>query len=148
MVINFYVLAFLCLGNQVLLVQRCHEAFGKGLYSMVGGKVEQGETAQEAIKREVHEEITLDIPQSAFQLAHTYHRVAREGEIEVIILCFKVDLTDMTAPYNNEPDKHDDMRFFSIDQLPKNIIGAHKQIIGEMRRGRIYSEAYHGPKGY
>ena len=60
--VSMFVLAFLCINNQVLLVRRFHATFGDGLYSLVGGKVEQGETARQAIKREVYEEVGLDIP--------------------------------------------------------------------------------------
>jgi ADP-ribose pyrophosphatase YjhB (NUDIX family) len=62
--VNIFVLAFLCIDNtNVLLARRCTQAFGSGLYSMVGGKVEQGETALKAIQREVFEETGLEIPQ-------------------------------------------------------------------------------------
>ena len=139
MIVNFYVLAFACLGNEVLLVRRSSDqTFGAGLYSMVGGKVEQGETARQAIKREVREETGLDIPETAFELMHTLHR--KGTETEFIALCFKVDLTGMPAPHNTEPDQHDDMRFFPLNQLPENIVPAHKQAIECIRKNVHYSE--------
>jgi 8-oxo-dGTP pyrophosphatase MutT (NUDIX family) len=136
--ITLYVLAYLCVGDRVLLVRRCSQDFGRGLYSLVGGKVEQDETALQAIKREVREEIALDIPESAFELVHTLHRSGTETNL--IILCFKVDISTMSAPCNNEHDKHDDMRFFKINEIPKNIIPAHKQVIECINRHIPYSE--------
>jgi len=136
--VNLFVVALLCVGDKVLLIRRLNQSFGQGLYSLVGGKVEKGETARLAIKREVHEETTLDIPESAFELVHTLHR--KGTETEFIALCFKVDIAQMPAPYNNEPDKHDDMRFFTFNELPTNIIPAHKQAIECIQKNINYSE--------
>ncbi len=108
--INLFALAFLCTGDTVLLARRCNATFGDRLYSLIGGKVEQGETARKAIKREVCEETALEIPEPAFELVHTLHR--KGTETELVALCFKVDITNMQAPRNNEPEKHDDMAVF------------------------------------
>jgi len=134
-----YVLAFLYMGSDVLLVRRCStQTFGAGSYSMVGGKVEQGEIARQALRREVLEETGLEIPPSAFELVHTMHRKGTESEF--IVLCFKTDIAGMPAPFNKEPDKHDDMRFFSIESLPENILPAHKQIIECAMQAIPYTE--------
>lgn len=136
--VNVFVLAFLTIGNQLLLVQRKNASFGDGLYSLVGGKVEQGETAKQAVRREVREETTLDIPEDAFTLVHTLHR--NGSETEFIALCFMADISTLSAPYNHEPDKHSDMRFFTFDALPKNILPAHEQIIRCVQQGINYSQ--------
>jgi 8-oxo-dGTP diphosphatase len=47
-------------GSRVLLVKRAHEPL-KGQWSVPGGAVEIGETLEEAIRREVLEETSLDI---------------------------------------------------------------------------------------
>ena len=105
---------------------------------MPGGKVEQGETAKYAIWREISEEVGLDIPQANFNLAHTFHRKGPEHEI--IVLVFKADIANMPAPINKEPEKHDAMQFFNINQLPENMIPAHKQALECIKNGIPYSE--------
>jgi ADP-ribose pyrophosphatase YjhB (NUDIX family) len=56
--INVYVRAFLYKDkNTVLLIRHSTESFGYGLYGMVGGNIQQGETALQAIKRKVFEEV-------------------------------------------------------------------------------------------
>ena len=45
-------------GDRVLLVRRAH-APSQGLYAFPGGKVEQGETLEEAVRRELKEETGL-----------------------------------------------------------------------------------------
>lgn len=132
-----YVLAALKKGDEVLLIRRYNAAFGDGLYSLVGGKLETGETALQAIKREVAEEVALDIAESAFTLVHTLHRKGTQEEF--IALCFAADISTL-HPKNNEPDKHDDMRFFPMDALPANMVPAHEQVLKAIASGKNYSE--------
>lgn len=125
--VNLFVLAFLHIGKEILLLRRSNTEFGNGLYSMVGGKVEAGETALQAIRREILEEVGLDIPVKDFELVHTFHRKGTENEL--IALCFKANIASLPKPVNNEIDQHDDVRFFKLDQLPANILPAHLQAI-------------------
>jgi 8-oxo-dGTP pyrophosphatase MutT (NUDIX family) len=134
---EFYVLAALYAEDRVLLVRRAAQEFGKGKYSLIGGKVEPRERALHAIRREVQEETGLDIPESDFTLVHTLHRLGTEGPF--IALCFKADIAQLN-PHNTEPEKHDDMRFFSVHDLPENLLPAHKQIVEQSICHRPYSE--------
>lgn len=138
MMVSFYVLALLYNGDEILLLRRANADFGKGLYSLVGGKVEKNERALHAIKREVYEEVGLDIPEEAFSLVHTFHRQGTEGPL--LALCFKADISSLPLPYNKEPEKHDDMRFFTLRNLPENILPAHKQALEYIQKNSSYSE--------
>lgn len=135
---NVFALAFLHTARGVLLAHRVGTSFGNGLYGMIGGKVEAGETGLQAVRREVREETGLDIPESRFELIHTLHR--KGTETEFIALCFAVDITDFPQPRINEPTKHDAMQFFPVYQLPENIIPAHQQIITCVQKGVRYSQ--------
>jgi len=46
--------------DRMLLILRGHEP-GKGLWSIPGGRIEPGETDEEAVKREVSEETGLEV---------------------------------------------------------------------------------------
>jgi len=46
--------------GRLLLIRRAHEP-GRGLWSLPGGRVEAGESAAEAVQREVREETGLDV---------------------------------------------------------------------------------------
>lgn len=134
---TIYALALLCTNDKILLGRRFNTSFAPGLYCMPGGKVEAGETARQAVRREVQEETGLDISEKLFELVHVFHR---DGEGEYLVaFCFKADITGL-KPTNNEPHKHDDMRFFPMDELPENIIPAHKQAIECVVQGIFYSE--------
>jgi len=78
--------------NKILLMQRNKN--GNEYYTLVGGGVKQGETQEEAVKREVKEETGLDVTstQLAFieELPEPYHEqytfictVAPHGEVEL-----------------------------------------------------------------
>ena len=137
--VTLFAIALLEDKDKILFVRRALTArFARGMYSLVGGKVEAGESALHAIVREVYEETGLSIPQEDFQLVHTFHRKGEESEL--IALCFKVDISHLQAPLNKEPDKHDDMGFFSIDDLPGNILPAHRQALELIQKNIRYSE--------
>jgi len=135
--VTLYVLALLCVGDELLLLRRHNASFGDGLYSIPGGKVELDETALQAISREVAEEVGLTLPESAFTLVHTFHRKG-VGEY-LIALCFIADATGM-HPKNMEPEKHDDMKFVALNELPGKMIPAHKQALECITRGIPYSQ--------
>ena len=137
--VNIYSLAMLLSGNRILLAKRSDKvSFGQGLYDLVGGKVEEGETVLQALKREVQEEIGLVLEPADCDLVHVLHR--KGTDTEFLALCFKVDITRMAQPTNKEPEKHDEVQFFPLDALPTNILPAHQQIIDCIKKGIKYSE--------
>src|SRR5215217_4759511 len=67
--------------GRLLLVQRANEP-GRGLWSVPGGRVEPGETARDAVVREVAEETRL--PVVVTRLAGVVERAAPGGAVYVI----------------------------------------------------------------
>ena len=104
----------------------------------MGGKVEQGERVLHAVKREVYEETGLDIPEVDFEFVHVFHR--KGTETEFVAFCFQADISRLPTPCIKETDKHDDMQFFKIDQIPNATIPAHKQALECIARNVYYSE--------
>ncbi len=67
--------------GKVLLVRRAHEPL-KGKWSLPGGLIEVGETARQAIAREVEEETGLEVISAS--LVETVDRILRDatGQVE------------------------------------------------------------------
>lgn len=123
--------------NKYLFLRRKNTRYASGNYCFVGGGVEFGEPAMKALAREIKEEIGLDIPASKFKLVHTLHRKGTESDF--ILLCFKADITGM-QPKITEPEKQDDLQWFTLANLPENIVPAHKQVMELVAQGINYSE--------
>jgi 8-oxo-dGTP diphosphatase len=60
--------------NQILITRRLDRAHLPGLWEFPGGKVERGESLEQALKREIVEElgIVIDVHQEYFSTRHAY----------------------------------------------------------------------------
>lgn len=123
--------------NQILLLKRADVKFGTGAYCMPGGKIEDNETAQQAAIREAMEEVGVSIALQDLTFAHIFHR---KGASESLFALVFVVTQWQGECHNNEPTKHDDLQWFSIDQLPSNLLPAHRQAIECIQQNCRYSE--------
>lgn len=109
------------------------ELQGQGTWTMPGGKVEFMETLEAAAKRELAEETDL---------------IAKKLDL----LCISDDMTD-TAHYvtvgfiareykgevkTMEPETILEWKWFSLDELPKNLYNPSKKCIEKYKRGIVY----------
>lgn len=103
--------------RQILLLLR-ERSPEKGCWCIPGGKVEFGETIEDAIKREVKEEVNVDV-QIIKLIGVTNHIVLKE-EVHWVAPTFLTKVTQGREK-NMEPQKHKDMRWFSLNNMPSNI---------------------------
>ncbi len=129
---------FLIRDGKVLLARRANTGFMDGHYSVPAGHIEQGETAREALSREVREETGLSIAPQAQTVAHVMHRNAEPG---VIYIDFFMTADAYEGEMSNlEPEKCDDLSWHPLDALPENTIPYIRQAIEAVGRGEHYSE--------
>jgi 8-oxo-dGTP diphosphatase len=80
------VAGFLRKGNQILVGQRPENNSLAGQWEFPGGKIESGEAPEEALKRELSEELGIeaDIGELKFSCTHSY------GDVNILILFYEV----------------------------------------------------------
>lgn len=103
------VAALIWQGKQFMICQRpAHKARGL-LWEFVGGKVEPGETPEQALVRECREElgVTVSVGQPFMEVTHTY------PDITVHLILFHA------AIVQGEPQRleHNDIRWISADEI-------------------------------
>lgn len=120
--------------NEILLIRRTDKCQGgmTGVWSRPGGTVEFGETVESAIKREIKEELNIDV--ELFGPKKYYNDMREENGIKKHwVACgsfAKIIGGELT---NMEPEKHDKVEWFSLDNLPENIVDYTKVSIDEFK---------------
>jgi len=106
--------------RQILLTQRSQNSRNeKGCWEAPGGSVDFGETLEEAVRREMREELGIDI-QIIHQFPAENHLIPNEKQhwIATTFLCF---LTSDQKPIIKELDKCDALGWFFLDKLPSPL---------------------------
>ena len=123
--------------DTILLSLRKNTGYSDGLYGLVAGHIDGGETATDGMLREAKEEIGIDIPKDSISLKVTMHRMA--SEFEGMDLFFVADRWSGEIK-NCEPKKCAELTFFPLNNLPPNIIPYVKEAILASVEGRSYLE--------
>lgn len=123
-----------------LLLRRFQTGYFDGYYSLPAGHVEEGETPTSCIIREAHEEVGITLGEEKLHLAHTLYRVQGMPPPYGRVDFFFTAETWESEPENREPEKCDDLRWFSLGDLPDNMVPEVKQAIEHFQRGVSYSE--------
>ena len=117
--------------NKILLIKRNTIPF-KGYWALPGGRMDQGESIEQTIIREVREETGLDV--IIVQVVGDYiEKGIRENvEYEYYPRCFEV------KPVGGELLKQDseiqEISAFSLDALPKPLAFEHEKMIKDWIR--------------
>ena len=114
--------------DRVLICQRpAHKARGM-LWEFVGGKVEPGESREEALIRECREElaITISVGEIFTEVTHTY------PDLTIHLTVFNAEIT-AGAPRKLE---HNDLRWITADELDRYAFcPADQSIVEKLRKG-------------
>jgi 8-oxo-dGTP diphosphatase len=95
--------------NKVLIARRANVIGLSGYWEFPGGRVEEGETYQEALKREMKEEFNLDV--TVGQFISSNHHIYSKGEI--ILKVYEVEI--IAGEFNLTV--HDKIEWVNISEL-------------------------------
>lgn len=123
-------------GTEVLLQLRRGTGYmDEHWASAAAGHVEQGETAEDAARREALEEIAVDDLDLAFATA--MQRTARDLPIDERIDFFFTARSWSGEPRIVEPAKCADLRWFPLDALPEPVVPHERIVLDGLRRGDL-----------
>lgn len=126
--------------NQVLLVKRCNSDWASERWNFPGGLLEDGETLLQAAVRETREETGVIVEAQDFTLVHVLHVQAGGTNTRTIIGFYFIATKWRGTPINNEPDKHSDIGWFDVENLPTTTTEHARQALNGLFNNIRYSE--------
>lgn len=106
--------------NKILLSLR-KNITSDGLYGLVAGHVEEGETITQAFIRESKEEVGVDVLPENLEIKTVCHSLNNKNGKEFIQF-YAICKEWSGELINNEEDKCAGIEFFSVDELPQNMV--------------------------
>ena len=117
--------------DKILLMRRANTGYEDGKYSLPSGHIEAGEFPDAAAIREAQEEVGVTIQDLVFKL------VMYSDDNYV---CFFFEATRWEGEIRNcEENKCDDLNWFDLNNLPKNIAPEVKTGLENFLQKRYYS---------
>ena len=124
--------------SKIFLAKRVNTGYQDGKYSLVAGHVDGNESPKDAMIREAKEEIGITISKANMRLVHTSHQICDDAS-ERLNMFFEVYDWDGEI-INNEPKKCAELTWFSIDNLPENIVPYIAHVLENIKKDKNYSE--------
>ncbi len=138
-----YLASFVLLENEdgkIAFVLRTNTAWMNGHYGLPSGKVEKGESFTQAALREAKEEAGVTVALKDLHQIHVMHRHEIEDpDNDWIDMFFQASMWSGKA-HNAEPDKHGELVWFELDDLPENVVPAVRYALEQIEDGKSYSE--------
>ncbi len=106
-----------------------------GGFSLVGGKVDSGESAHDAIVRESHEEANIVIKKKHLRLIHIFQR--HSGSELILLFAAKKWKGE---PVSKELDKFKKVSWFDKSVLPKNVSQTTEHLVSKYFSHEFFSE--------
>ena len=127
--------------GQILLLKQTKPNGGN--YTLVGGNIENGESARQCLVREAFEEAGIILKPKDLQLVHVLQKV--KNDEQRIVLYFKAYRWEGELKAR-ETHKFKEAEWFHLDMLPKNLTDTVRKVLEEYRQGNLFSEEKFKPK--
>ena len=119
--------------QMILLIKRDTVPF-KGYWALPGGRVEPGETVEQAIVREVKEETGLDV--AIVRKIGEYHEQGTQGGVEYDYYpaCFLVKV--VAGGMKRQESEIQEIQLFSFEEVPENLAFVHNDMVKDYLASR------------
>lgn len=137
-----YAAAFMLIEQEgkYLFVKRWQTGWMDGYYGLPSGKVEKNEGFMQAAIREAEEEVGVIVRPEDVSFACAAWRPSEDSEdmewCDVVFMAHKWS----GNPHNAEPDMHEEIAWFSADELPDNVVPHIRALMTAISRGEHYIE--------
>jgi 8-oxo-dGTP pyrophosphatase MutT (NUDIX family) len=123
-------------GTKVLLAKRNNQGSFPGLWSIFGGKLEDGESTQQGAKREFFEETAIDIDDKELKFVGLIPRHTRDGKkVKGLMYVYLLEVEKEIEPDLNaaiDGEEHTEWSYFTIDQIDPNKSGQYIHRLAEI----------------
>ena len=126
--------------GQILLSRRYNTGHEDGNYSLVAGHLEGDESFRQAMVREAKEEAGIILNSEDLEVIHITHKKKEVGDDSERVDIFLTANKWEGKLKNMEPDKCDDLKWFSMNDLPENIVFYVEHALKQIEKNRFYSE--------
>lgn len=135
--LSIAVFVMLLKGDELCMLRRSNTGWMDGCFSLPAGGLEKGETLSTAAARELKEETGVDAIPSELALAHTMHVwTENRSWIRHYFICREWS----GVPFLAEPDKHAEVSWKNMSDLPEETIPYVRQAIEAINADESYSE--------
>lgn len=130
---------FLEKDGKFLVARRYNTGYQDGNYQVPAGHVDRGELPSETLIREAHEEIGIILKPSDVELVHISYRPKHDDTDNRVDFFFRAKKWKGEVK-NMEPNKCDDLKWVTFDELPENMAPHVREAFECMKKGIFYKE--------
>jgi mutator protein MutT len=126
--------------DEVAFLLRAGDRWMTGHYGLPAGKVEKGESFTACAVREAKEEVGVTVKAEDLKHVMTDHRHEVEDiENDWVDIFFEATKWEGQL-FNAEPDVHSELKWFSLDSLPANMVPNVHAVLKKLQKGVRYTE--------
>jgi len=122
--------------DKILLCKRNNLGSFPGMWSIPGGKLEEGETTQEGARREFVEETAVDIQDVELKFIGLIPRHTRDGKkVKGLMYVYQLNVDKCIEPDFEKAidgEEHIDWGYFTIDEIKPETSGEYMHKLAEI----------------